>query len=234
MLGRPLYGLEVRTPGTVVIVTAEDRKDILMARLLRIMEAMGLSEEEQRRVCAGMLIWDVSGSTCRLTELDRQGNVVLTGLADSLVERFRDDPPVLMGLDPVISFGAGERLINDNEHSLILAGRRIVRGLRCCLRLIAHTGKENARSMVLDQYASRGGSALADGCRMVTVLQAWDNADGEKLAPPIGFTLAADEQGMVLARAKLSYAPPQPRARGRRAGALWSDARSPDHRCDRS
>jgi RecA-family ATPase len=64
--------------------------------------------------------------------------------------------------------------------------------------------------MVLDQYASRGGSALADGCRMVTVLQAWENADGEKLAPPIGFTLAAGEQGIVMARAKISYAPPQP------------------------
>jgi len=122
VLVRRLYGLEVRTPGTVVIVTAEDRKDILMARLLRIMEAMGLSQEEQVRVCTGVLIWDVSGSTCRLTELDRQGNVVLTGLADSIVERFRDEPPVLMGLDPAVSFGIGERIVNDNEHSLILAG----------------------------------------------------------------------------------------------------------------
>jgi RecA-family ATPase len=43
----------VRTPGNVVIVTAEDRKNILMARLLRIMEAMGLNEEEQGRAAQG-------------------------------------------------------------------------------------------------------------------------------------------------------------------------------------
>jgi RecA-family ATPase len=209
VLGRPLYGLEVRAPGNVVIVTAEDRKGILMARLRQIMEAMGLNEEEQSRVCAGVLIWDVTGSVCRLTELDRHGNVVLTGLADAIVERFRDEPSALMGLDPVISFGAGERIVNDNEHSLILAARRIVRGLGCCVRLICHTGQVAARSMVLDQYASRGGSALADGCRMVTVLQAWQD-DNEKLTPPAGFTLGAGEQGIVMARAKISYAPPQP------------------------
>jgi hypothetical protein len=31
----------------------------------------------------------------RLTDLDRHGNVVLTGLADVIVERFRDAPPVM-------------------------------------------------------------------------------------------------------------------------------------------
>jgi hypothetical protein len=74
--------------------------------------------------------------------------------------------------------------------------------------LICHTGKQGARDGVIDQYAARGGSALADGARMVTVLQAWH--DNEKLTPPAGFTLKAGEQGIVMARAKISYAPPQP------------------------
>jgi hypothetical protein len=55
----------------------------------------------------------------RLTDLDRHGNVVLTGLADVIVERFRDAPPVMVGFDPAISFGAGERIVNDNEQSLV-------------------------------------------------------------------------------------------------------------------
>jgi RecA-family ATPase len=70
------------------------------------------------------------------------GNVVLTQLADAIVERFRDAPPVMVGFDPAISFGAGERIVNDNEQSLVLAARRIVRGLGCCVRLIAHTGRK--------------------------------------------------------------------------------------------
>ena len=66
--------------------------------------------------------------------------MVLTGLADAIVGHFREASPVVVGLDPVISFGAGERIVNDNEHSLILAARRIVRGLGCCVRLIRSHG----------------------------------------------------------------------------------------------
>ena len=220
VLGEPLYGLKVLTPGVVVLVTAEDRREILVARLHRLMEAMELDDVKRAKVCAGVMIWDVTGTVCRLTELDRQGNVVLTGLADAIVEHFRDASPVVVGLDPVISFGAGERIVNDNEHSLILAARCIVRGLGCCVRLICHTGKEVARSGSTDQYSARGGSALADGARMVSVLRAW-GADAEptdKLAPPIGFALGPDETGMVLVRAKLSYAPPQPQIWLKRRG----------------
>jgi regulatory protein RepA len=184
VLGEPLYGLKVVTPGVVVFVTAEDRRELLVARLARIMEALGLDDEERATVCAGVMIWDVTGTVCRLTELDRHGNVVLTGLADAIVERFREASPVVVGLDPVISFGAGERIVNDNEHSLILAARRIVRGLGCCVRLICHTGKQGARDGVIDQYAARGGSALADGARMVAVLRVWDpEATDDKLTP---------------------------------------------------
>jgi hypothetical protein len=39
--------------------------------------------------------------------LDARGNVVLTGLADAIVERFRDPHPVMVVFDPCISFGAG-------------------------------------------------------------------------------------------------------------------------------
>jgi AAA domain len=126
----------------VAWVTAEDRRELLIARLVRIMEAMDLSAEDRATVCVQVMIWDVTGAVCRLTELDRHSNVVLTGLADAIVERFREASPVVVGLDPVISFGAGERFVNDNEHSLILAARRIVRGLGCCVRLICHTGKQ--------------------------------------------------------------------------------------------
>jgi RecA-family ATPase len=60
-----------------------------------------------------------------------------------------------------------------------------VRGLGCCVRLICHVSKEAARSGALDQYASRGGSALADGARMVAVLRSWDpEATDDKLTPP--------------------------------------------------
>lgn len=130
-----------------------------------------------------------------------------TGLADTMIERSKEVAPVLVGFDPSVSFGAGERLVNDNEQSLILAGRRIVRGLGCCVRFICHSGKENARNGSIDQYSARGGSALADGARMVTVLREWNvDAPGADLYPPPEFA-EGGEQIILYAQAVLCPAP---------------------------
>ena len=210
-LGLPLYGLEVRTAGGVLLITAEDQREMLIARLRRIRDAMDLSDEQRRTVLNRVLIWDVTGELCRLAEQDGNNNVIITGLADAVVDAFRDDPPVMAVFDPCISFGAGERLVNDNEQALILAARRIVRSLGCCVRLIHHTGKVNARDKTLDQYSARGGSALVDGARMVAILQPWDRDDESPGRPlPYGFTLAKDENAFILARAKGSYCPSGP------------------------
>lgn len=210
-LGMPLYTLDVNATGPVFIVTAEDRRELLAARLWRLMEAMELGHDQRVTATGNIHVWDVSGAICRLVTLDDAGNVVLTGLADDIVARYAPEKPALVVLDPCISFGAGERLTNDNEHALVLAARRMVQGLGCCVRLICHTGKQNARDGATDQYASRGGSALPDGARMVAVLRSWKGDDEtDKLTPPPGFHAGPDDQVIILARPKVSYAPPQP------------------------
>ena len=209
-LGMPLYGLEVESPGRVLFVTAEDSREILIARARSVIEALDLSDAAKRHAWSQLLFWDVSGNVCRLAELDDGGNIALTGLADAIIAQYRDASIAVVSFDPAISFGAGERLVNDNEQSLILAARRIVRGLNCCVRFVHHTGKANAREKTLDQYSGRGGSALADGARMVTVLQSWEDADRQH-TPPDGFTLAHGETALILARAKSSYHRPAPR-----------------------
>jgi hypothetical protein len=124
------------------------------------------------------------------------------------VEAYSRLAPAMVHFDPTVNFHPGERLVNDAEQSLILAARRIVRGLGCCVRYVHHVGKANAREKTLDQYSARGGSALPDGARMVAVLRPWDTED--KLEPPPGFVLATGETGLILARAKGSYHPLQP------------------------
>jgi RecA-family ATPase len=212
VLGLPLYGLEVVTPGPVVFIIAEDGSNRLFSRLCAVMDAMDLSDQDREKVWAGVEIWDVTGLLCRLAELDSCNNVQLTGLADAIVEHFKDRPPVVLNFDPVVSFGAGERLVNDNEQSLILAARRIVVGLgeTCCVRFTSHTGKENARQGTTDQYSSRGGSALPDGARMVSVLHFLEpDEPDDKFLPPIGFPpLGPEEHAVVLVRRTLSFIPP--------------------------
>ena len=82
--------------------------------------------------------------------------------------------------------------------------RKIRNAFKCCVRIVCHTGKANAREKTLDQYTSRGGSALPDGSRMVAVMQAWSPETRIKL--PQGCKADSDSSITVLARPKLSYA----------------------------
>lgn len=205
VLNRPLYGLEICRPGWCLYVTAEDERERLVARLREIMAAMNLNDSERREVMAGVCILDVTGDGKKLIEI-RDGNIQLTGLPDEIVTTYKDDPPVMVTFDPTVSFGASEGMVNDNEQGLITAARRIKRGLGCCVRYVAHTGKANARNKSTDQYTSRGGSALPDGGRMTAVMQAWQPNDERKL--PAGLVHSPESSITYLARPKLSYAPP--------------------------
>ena len=206
VLKKRLYGLEVVNPGWCLFVTAEDAREILVARLRMVAGAMELTEEEWTLVKAGVLFWDVSGAAVKLIELS-DGNVVLTETADAIVEAYKADPPAVIIFDPAISFGVSEARVNDNEQGLIMAARRIRNGLGCAVRVVSHTGQAAARERSLDQYTSRGGTALPDGSRMAAVLQSWTPKD-QTHRPPQGCTAGPGSSITILARPKLSYAEP--------------------------
>jgi len=210
LTGRPLYGLEVEQPGPVIFVTAEDPRGVVLARLHRVMQAMDppLSDTETGAVEAGFIVLDVSGDLSRLVDIDAAGRIMPTGFADAIIEAARPLKPALIVMDPIVSFGPGETRVNDVEQALILEARRIVRGVDCCVRFISHVSQAAARAGTLDQYASRGGTALSDGSRMVTVLAAWH--PGDKDEPPITLEVPGGASIIKLARPKLSYCPPQP------------------------
>ncbi|MBK8184915.1 MAG: AAA family ATPase [Candidatus Competibacteraceae bacterium] len=214
-LGRDLWGCRVLNPGRTLFITAEDGEEILQARLLKIMDALNMTDYERRKVADSIMFWDLSGTMARLAELDARGNLVLTELADRIVDTYCDAGLAQVIFDPVVSFSPGERIVNDGEQAIVTACRRITRGLDCCVRLIHHSGQANARNGAIDQYAGRGGTALPDGCRMVTILA---NATRVLLPKPDGFDLQPGETGFLMARAKLSYAPPQPNIWIRRRG----------------
>lgn len=190
-------------------LTAEDPRELLVARLARLMEGMGLSSEDRGRAAANFFIWDLSGATLRLAELDERGNIQNTPLADRIVERFTGIGLVKLIMDPAVSFGPGERLVNDAEQAVIIACRRIVRGLGCCVRLLHHSGKGNARGRTTDAYAARGGSALPDGARMVAVLHPANRDDPLPVPAALG-SIAPTEHLLTLSRPKCSYCALQP------------------------
>ena len=208
--GRALYGMPVREPGPCLIVTAEDSRERLLARLRCVIEAMTppLTDAELELVDSGIVVWDVSDQASRLVENDQSGEVMATGFADVIIEAARILSPVMVILDPLVSFHGAARL-NDTEQAVILECRRLVRGLNACLRVVHHVSQNTARGGLMDQYAGRGGTALADGARMVHVLAPW-NSNISKDTPPRTLASGANTSILRLARPKISYCPPQP------------------------
>ena len=225
-LGRDLWGCKVIRPGKSLIVTAEDSNELCWARMRELFNAMNLSVNDRYTALNSIAIWDISGSLARLAQLDSCGNIQLTELADDIVDTYRKDDLSLVIFDPTVSFGPGERIVNDGEQAIVVAARRIIRGLgSTCVKFSGHTGKVNARNGAIDQYAGRGGTALPDGCRMVTILSA---VTGKPEDAPEGFELQPGDSGFIMARAKLSYTGPQPNIWVRRRGFAydyWVDSK---------
>lgn len=204
VLGRALFGLRIHKPGTVLVITAEDSREMLVARLRAIASAMSLTEAEKKVVMENFRISDLSGNGFRLTEVEHDVVKPSSG-CDLIIEVCQTLRPVLIVIDPAVSFGVGESRVNDAEQGLIEAARRLRRALNCCVLYIHHSGKANGREKTVDQYSGRGGSAFADGARMVHVLvnltpAEWLDATGTDLLP--------GESGLLLARPKMSYCAP--------------------------
>ena len=202
-LGRDLWG---RTPDKQcrsVLVTREDSREILVARMREIIRTMQLTPEGVEIVLASIKIVDVSGVSFRLSAVNEDVVVPHTVNLEWIVEALAEWKPDWIIFDPLVSFGVGESRVNDAEQGLIEAFRVLRNRLDCCIEGIHHSGKANAREKNLDQYAGRGGSALSDGSRMVVVMQPltpeeWNTATGS--------TLGFEETGIVMALSKLSYA----------------------------
>ena len=208
-----LYGRQVQKPGPVVIITAEDSREQMAARLREVISANGLASR-LAKISRNIYINDVAGLGLKLTAVEN--DVVTTApYIDDLIDALRAIRPVLVIIDPAVSFGIGESRVNDAEQGLIEAARRLRNEIGCCVRYVHHTGKQNARENAVDQYAGRGGSALPDGARMVHVLGRLSNADWFKAT---GAELLDGETGLRIVSAKSSYCVSPPDILLRRSG----------------
>jgi|GEM_PF-247808 len=213
-LQKPVFGLSVYKPGPVLFLTAEDSREILVARLRSCMDSMLLDDAERQIVMQRVRIADVSGSGFRFTQV--VADVVLpSSQLDDVIRVAKDIQPVLIAVDPAISFGVGESRVNDAEQGLVEAARKLRNALNCAIVYVHHSGKNNAREKTLDQYTGRGGSAFADGARTVHVLQ---NLTPDEWLTATGETLEKGQTGLILARPKMSYCAPPGDIHIRRTG----------------
>ena len=195
-----LWGKPVLKHGPVDVVTAEDQREQLVARLREVIFANGMFNQ-LAKILANFYICDVSSGGFKLTHVE--GDVVKPSTqADELITYLSEIKPLMVVIDPAISFGVGEARVNDSEQGLIEIARKIRNAVGCCVQYVHHTGKANAREKAVDQYAGRGGSAFADGARMVHVLVSMTASEWLKeTATP----LLEGQAGLKLEMPKMTY-----------------------------
>lgn len=205
-LGRPIWGNAVPKPFTTVFVTKEDSREILLARLREIMDAMGLSVTERHAVYKHVFAVDLCGVPYKLAHVVGGHVEPHTENLDALVEHCKPVAPDRMIFDPLVSFTAGESRVNEAEQGVVEAARYLMRKLPgIAVDIVHHTGKMNARMGAMDQYAGRNGSALPDGSRMVAVLV---TCSADSFSEGTGYLPdeRAGEKGLKLGFPKMSYA----------------------------
>lgn len=202
-LGRELWGRTPERPVRTAIVTREDTREILVARAREIMSALGLDAEAVAHVLRHVAIMDLSHIGFRISTVNNDVVTPDTEALGRLMGWLRPFRPDWIIMDPMVSFGVGEQRVNDAEQGLIEAMRILRNEFDCCVEGIHHSGKANAREKTVDQYSGRGGSALADGARMVCVMQPMEPGEW---AEATGTELQAGESGLLMALPKLSYA----------------------------
>lgn len=170
VLGMDLLGCDVLVPGKVLIISGEDPEGRIGYRMNRVIEAMGLTDEQKQVVANNIFIEDCSDIDVAFVESTFENNLQGTPVVSEIIEAYKDQRIQWIILDPLINFGAGEHLVNHGYHHLLIACRRLVRAFNCFVQLVHHVSKEVAVNKIIGQHAGRGGTTIGDGSRFESQL----------------------------------------------------------------
>lgn len=164
-IGLDVLGVEVPVPGRVLILSGEDDEGRIGYRVNQIAESMGLTPEQLATLDANVKVEDMSDFHAPFVATE-QGNLVITSVADDLIERYQEFKPSWVILDPLAAHGANESTVNDGATLMIKACRKISKAFHCFTQIVHHQSKEAVRADQVGQHAGRGGTALGDGARL--------------------------------------------------------------------
>jgi RecA-family ATPase len=209
-IGRPFMGCDV-TPGSTVLLTNDDPQEDMEGVLALICRAMRLTAEEFDLVRQRVRLKSLQGvAGLKTFTRSEAGTVVDTGFQSLILQAVEEIPDLVgIALDTLRQFSGGAS--NDEEVIKMTVGLATEVALKtgAFVLLPHHTGKENYREGISDQYAGSGSAALGDNCRFVLVLQKAKWSDVEEKMKRTGRE-AGDPLVLTSTRGSLLARPPAP------------------------
>jgi hypothetical protein len=208
-LGRPFMGMAVKQ-GSFVLLSNDDSQQDLHAALAMVVHAMLLSPEEVAQVASKVRIISLHGLDAPAFARVDGSKVVPSDMASTLAGTLATIPDLVgVAIDTLRQFAGGTA--NDEEVVKITigGGQQIATRTGAFVVVAHHTGKQNYREGITDQYAGSGSAAIADNSRFVLLLQTTNWADIEQQVQRTGQELG-DPLVLRSTRGSLLVQPPPP------------------------
>ena len=155
---------EVKRPGKVLVMNAEDPKQQLQRRLINLANHMEWdSEEEKYAAFENVAFVDFETETISLSaQKDRTNHYDITKTVAEIIKFYKDEKISWVVFDPMTLFGFDEAGGNDSASSMMKASGILADQLNCAITYVTHTTKAGARSGEADMHTTRGAAAFGD------------------------------------------------------------------------
>ena len=163
--GKKLFGkYEVKRPGRVLVMNAEDPKRQLQRRLIQLANHMEWSSEEEKHAAFERVAFvDFETDTIALSaQQNRTNHYELTATVMEIVRSYRGSDLSWVIFDPMTLFGFDEAGGNDSASAMMKASGVLAEQLDCAITYVTHTTKAGARSGEADMHTTRGAAAFGD------------------------------------------------------------------------
>ena len=199
--GRKLFGrYEVKRPGKVLIMNAEDPKQQLQRRLITLANSMEWdSEAEKYAAFENVAFVDFETDTIALSaQVQRTNHYDITKTVQEIIKSYKETGLSWVIFDPMTLFGFDEAGGNDSASAMMKASGILADQLNCAVTYVTHTTKAGARAGEADMHTTRGAAAFGD------LTRAHWNLINHRPYDPLSRT-----RYLQLSFDKASYAPPQ-------------------------
>jgi len=200
--GRKLFDkYEIKRPGRVLVMNAEDPKSQLQRRLIQLANHMDWeSNEEKFAAFENIAFVDFETSTVNLSaQVQRTNHYDITATVMEIIKAYKEVGLSWVIFDPMTLFGFDEAGGNDSASAMMKASGILADQLSCAVTYVTHTTKAGARSGEADMHTTRGAAAFGDLTRAhwnLVNFRAYDTATKTRY--------------LQLSFDKSSYAAPQP------------------------
>jgi hypothetical protein len=200
--GRKMFDrYEVKRPGRVLVMNAEDPKRQLQRRLIMLANCMEWDTDAQKHAAfENVAFVDFETDTIALSsQVQRTNHYDITATVHEIIKAYRGAGVSWVIFDPMTLFGFDEAGGNDSASAMMKASGILADQLNCAVTYVTHTTKAGARSGEADMHTTRGAAAFGDLTRAH-----WNLVNFRP------YDQASKTRYLQLSFDKASYAAPQP------------------------